>query len=256
MAVHLARLVAQEGFAAFRFDFHGWGDSEGETTLTNLDEPATDDLVAVIRHLGPALGEHRFVLWGWCYGARAAISVFHDAADAIEGLTFLSAPIDAAPASGVYNLRNLARWIADGTQWRQLIFSARARRRAIGAITGMLRKKLTRTTSSSDEASLSPVFKEHFRALIRSRARALFLYGDQDDEYSSFRIAERDLFPRLDQKVRDRFEIEIWPGRVHSPLDVARQQEIVARSVDWIRWFENHSCRDEESNLLHFEHPA
>ena len=234
MAVHLARLVAQEGFAAFRFDFHGWGDSEGETQLTMLDEPATEDLTAVIRHLGSALGEHRFVLWGWCYGARAAISAFVDEPDAIAGLAFLSAPIDAAPASGVYNVRNLARWLTDGTQWRQLIFSGRARRRAVDALRGMIRKSMNRGGNSS-EASLSPVFMEHFRALIRARARALFLYGAEDDEYASFRIAERDLFPKLDAATRRRFEIEVWPGRVHSPLDVARQQEIVARSVSWVR---------------------
>lgn len=234
MAVHLARLVAQEGFAAFRFDFHGWGDSEGETKLTNLDEPATDDLIAVIRHLGETLDERRFVLWGWCYGARVAISAFVDAPDAIAGLAFLSAPIDAAPASGVYNMRNLARWLTDATQWRQLIFSGRARRRAVEALRGMIRKKMSGGGNGS-EASLSPVFKEHFRALLRARARALFLYGDEDDEYSSFRIAERDLFPKLDAATRRRFEIEVWPGRVHSPLDVPRQLAIVARSVAWIR---------------------
>lgn len=234
MAVHLARLVAQEGFAAFRFDFHGWGDSEGETTLTNLEEPATEDLTAVIRHLGDALGERRFVLWGWCYGARTALAAFVDEPDAITGLAFLSAPIDAAPASGVYNVRNLARWLTDITQWRQLIFSGRARRRAFDALRGMIRKALRRGGGSA-EAALSPVFKEHFHALIRARARALFLYGAEDDEYSSFRIAERDLFPKLDAVTRRRFEIEVWPGRVHSPLDVPRQQEIVARSVSWVR---------------------
>lgn len=234
MAVDLARRVAQVGFSCFRFDFHGWGDSEGDSELTNIDKPATADVTTVIRYLADVLGERRLVLWGWCYGARAAISAISDNPKAIEGLAFLSAPLDPAPISDVYSLTNLGRWVTDSEQWRQVIVSNRARRRAAQALWDMLRRSLTMSRHASLE-SLSPTFEKHFRALVRTNARALFLYGEEDDEYRSFRVAERYLFAELDAATRKRFEIAVWPGRVHSVLDVPRQREIVAKSVSWIR---------------------
>ena len=233
MAVDLARRLAQLGFACFRFDFHGWGDSEGETSLTNIDKPATEDVTAVIRYLDEVLGEHHLVLWGWCYGARAAISAFADYPNVIEGLAFLAAPVNAAPTSGAYNLRNLGRWLVDFEQWRQLILSDRARQRAVGVLRNMLHSSWSRTRANSAEP-FSSVFKQHFRALVNAHARALFLYGSEDDEYVLFRVAEQRLIAKLDEATRRRFEIVVWPGRVHSVLNVARQREIVAKSVSWI----------------------
>jgi pimeloyl-ACP methyl ester carboxylesterase len=231
MTVDLARRLAQVGFACFRFDFHGWGDSEGESSPTNIDDPATEDVTTVIRYLTEVRGEWRLVLWGGCYGARAALSAFVRNPDAIEGLAFLSAPLNAQPISGVYNLGNLGRWLIDSEQWRQLILSRRARRRAANALRAMLRRSLAHRNWAE---SVSPIFEKHFRALVNARARALFLYGLEDDEYSLFRLAEPRLFGRLDAATRRRFEIVVWPGRVHSVLNVPRQQEIVAKSVSWI----------------------
>jgi pimeloyl-ACP methyl ester carboxylesterase len=231
MAVDLARRLSLAGFACFRFDFHGWGDSEGESSFTNIDDPALEDVTAVIRYLTEVREERHLVLWGWCYGARAAISVFVQNPDPIEGLAFLSAPLNAQPVSGVYNLSNLRRWLMDSEQWRQLILSRRARRRAANALRAMVRRSLAGRNWAE---SVSPVFEKHFRALVNARARALFLYGLEDDEYPLFRLAEPRLFGRLDAATRKRFEIVAWPGRVHSVLDVHRQQEIVAKSVSWI----------------------
>jgi pimeloyl-ACP methyl ester carboxylesterase len=242
MAVDLARRLAQVGFACFRFDFHGWGDSEGESSMTNIDDPATEDVIAVMQYLSKTRGERRLVLWGWCYGARAAISAFVHHPDAIEGLAFLSAPLNAQPISGVYNLSNLRRWLFDSDQWRQLILSHRARRRAVNVLRAMLRRSLTRRSWAE---SVSPVFETHFRALVNSHARALFLYGTEDEEYYPlFRLAEPRLFARLDAAARQRFEIVVWPGRVHSVLDVGRQREIVAKSVSWISSL--HPCATTE----------
>jgi pimeloyl-ACP methyl ester carboxylesterase len=233
MAVDLARRVAQLGFSCFRFDFHGWGDSEGDSELTNIDKPATADVTVVIRYLADVLGQRRVVLWGWCYGARAAISAISENPKVIEGLAFLSAPVDPAPVSDVYSLTNLGRWATDSEQWRQLLLSNRARQRAAKALWDMLRRSMTMGHRDS-VGSISPAFEKHFNALVRTNARALFLYGMEDDEYRSFRLAEQHLFAKLDAATRKRFEIAVWPGRVHSVLDVPRQREIVAKSVSWI----------------------
>jgi hypothetical protein len=47
---------------------------------------------------------------------------------------------------------------------------------------------------ATSELPLSAGFVDDFRALVRSNARALFLYGHEDAEYASFRVAERTVF--------------------------------------------------------------
>ena len=81
---------------------------------------------------------------------------------------------------------------------------------------------------------LSPAFVRHFGALARSRAAALFLYGELDAETVSYRVAERTLFARLDPAARARMTFEVWPGAVHSFLEVPRQREVLDRVTAWI----------------------
>jgi hypothetical protein len=81
---------------------------------------------------------------------------------------------------------------------------------------------------------LNPGFVSDFRALVRSGARALFLYGADDAEYQSFRVAEHQLIARLDAHTRARFEVEVWPGEVHGFLEMDRQRDVFERSITWI----------------------
>jgi hypothetical protein len=46
--------------------------------------------------------------------------------------------------------------------------------------------------------------------------------------------AQRDLLAAMDKGTKQRFDIEVWPGRVHSIVEVSRQREILERSVEWI----------------------
>jgi len=89
-------------------------------------------------------------------------------------------------------------------------------------------------TGAGGELPLSAGFVEDFRALVRSRARALFLYGLEDAEYASFRVAERTLFAALPADARARLEVEIWPGSVHGFLEMTRQRETFTRALGWI----------------------
>jgi len=233
MAVAGARRLATYGFASFRLDYHGWGESEGEVPVVDLDLPYREDVLAVIDYLRTQMGQRRFVLWGSCFDARTAISVFEDAGSAIDGLAFIAAPVTTVATSDVYNWSNALRLGFDAARWRELIFSDRARHRAIRAL------KLTFGHSvgkafNGQFLSLSPVFEAHFKALVRSHARALFLYGLEDEEYRSFRVAEEHLIARLDPSTRCRFEIALWPGKVHTVLRVDRQDEILAKVVSWI----------------------
>jgi pimeloyl-ACP methyl ester carboxylesterase len=236
MWVEAARRLASHGFACFRFDYHGTGDSEGASSFLDPNHPYREDAVAVLRHLRAHFGQRRFVLSGLCFDARTALSAFMDEGDAIEGLVFVAAP--------VMELSTMMKVDADRRSWRQIGYAflkpdnwqamaSWQRWKHVGMVLG---RRLRRSVGQpQSEFPLSRTFLQHFEALVRSKARALFLYGEDDMEYETFRPAEHALFGRLAPRVRERFEVVIWPGAVHAgTLDVARQREILDMVVSWM----------------------
>lgn len=236
MWVEGARRLASRGFACFRFDYHGTGDSEGPSGFLDPNQPYRDDALAVMRALRRELGARRFVLTGSCFDARTALSTLVEEREAVEGLVFIAAP--------VMELSTMVRVDADHRSWRHVSYAllnpenwralVRAERwRYVGTfLTRMVRRSVAGT---AEDHPLSPGFLAHFDALVRSGARALFLYGDEDPEYQSFRVAERTLFMALPAEVRARFEVVVWPGIVHGGfLDMTRQREIFRKAIAWL----------------------
>ena len=240
--VEIARALAGLGATAFRFDYHGTGDSGGASAFLDPNRPHLGDVTAVIRHLREHHGQRRFVLTGSCFDGRTALSAFADEADAIEALLFIAAPVtslehlQALKDSGK-DLGHLWRALRNPENWRRLREPGRWRH-----MTGVL-QRMTRPGGEPagppavepTAPRLHPVFVAHFEALARSRARALFLYGEQDAEFLTFQLALRDLWPRLAAEAAGRLEVEVWPGEVHGGfMQMDRQREIVARSLEWL----------------------
>lgn len=236
MWVEGARRLATRGFACFRFDYHGTGDSEGDSGWLDPNRPYRGDAVTVIRFLRTQFGHDRFVLCGACFDARTALSAFVDEADAIAGLMFMAAP--------VVELETLVRVDADRKGWMHLWRALRNPEnwKTLGrperwGYMGTVVTRVARRSLGSEPGADTPLaasFLEHFQALLRSRARALFLYGRDDAEYESFRIAERTVFARLTPEQRGRLEVEVWDGTVHGFLEMTRQRETFERAVSWI----------------------
>lgn len=236
MWIEGARRLASRGFAAFRFDYHGTGDSGGDSSRLDPNRAHREDIVSVLRHLHEHLGQRRFVIYGMCFDARTALSAFTEEAEAIAALVFVAAPcmelddevkIDADRKDWAHvwrALRNPENWrvLGDTERWRYMA-------------TVLRRIAKPRPGAGAAAPPLSASFVEHFRALEGSRARAFFLYGAGDSEYLSFREAERALWPGLSAEARARFEILVLPGVVHSGFhEMTRQREIYDRIIHWI----------------------
>jgi dienelactone hydrolase len=239
MWVEGARQLAARGFGAFRFDYHGTGDSEGATAFLNPNQPYRDDARAVLRMLREQFGHQRFIVLGACFDARTALSAFADEASALDGLVFFAAPLmeldtlvkahaDRKDWKHLFkSLGNPENWrtLGDPARWRYM--TTVVRRVAGGGVRGGVR----------NDTPLADSFVEHFRDLVGSSARALFVYGDADAEYASFQVAQQTVFPKLTSEQRARFDIEVWPGDVHGFVNVPLQRRALDRALDWIGQF-------------------
>jgi len=239
MWVEGARRLAARGFGALRFDYHGAGDSEGESAFLDPNRPYRDDTNAVLRMLRERFGYRRFLLVGSCFDARTALSAFVDEGDAVDGLVFFSAPL--------MELDTLVKAHADRKDWRHLLraLGNRENRRSLGSA-GRWRYMATvlgRVAGHGggrrvrNDTPLADSFVEHFRALVRSGAKALFVYGDADAEYASFQVALQTVFPRLSPAERARLEVEVWPGDVHGFLNVPLQRRSLEHALAWLERF-------------------
>lgn len=243
--VQAARRLAAQGFSAFRFDYHGTGDSGGSRAFLDPRAPYRADVVAAIRGVRERFDRQRFVLTGSCFDARTALSAFPDEGDAIGGLAFIAAPVMSIDHmrdlhDSNKDWRHLMRALHNPENWRSLRDPERWRAMA-NVVTQMARRgRDAEPTPAGDGAppsgpALDAGFRHDFEALVGSRARAFFLYGEDDPEFLTFQPVLRDLWPTLPPEARARFEVEVWPGEVHGGfLEMQRQRLILERVLDWV----------------------
>jgi alpha/beta superfamily hydrolase len=244
--IEIARTLATRGVTAVRFDYHGTGDSGGESAPLDPNTPYRGDVVAVLRHVRERYGVPRFVITGSCFDARTALSAFADEADAIAALLFIAAPVTSladmqALGDTGKDWTHVWRALHDPENWRRLRDLDRWKQMAgiLGRVASRGRETPAGTAVSGAESPpdprLHPAFLSDFDALVRSRAHALFLYGEDDPEFRTFQLALRDLWPRLAPGVRERLAVEVWPGAVHAGwIEMERQRALVARALEWL----------------------
>ena len=240
MWVEGARRLATLGFPAFRFDYHGSGDSEGESGFLDPNTPYRDDANAVIRALRERFGHSRFLVLGACFDARTALSSFVDESAAVDGLVFFAAP--------VMELETLVKAHADHKDWKHLLRALRnpenwrtlvdpERWKYMATVVGRVARRHLPRGAPANDTPLADSFVQHFQALAKSGKRALFVYGDADPEYVSFQVALQTVFTRLSPEARERLEVEVWEGDVHGFLNMALQRRSLERAIEWIRQF-------------------
>jgi len=247
-----ARRLAARGFAAFRFDYHGAGDSEGEPAFLDPNRPYRDDANAVLRFLRERFGHQRFLVLGACFDARTAMSVFVDEGASVDGIVFFAAPVMELDTlvkahADKKDWKHLFRALGNGENWRALVDPERWRYMAtvVGRVAG------ARSGAARNDTPLADSFVEHFAALVRSRAQALFIYGEADPEYISFKVALDTVFQRLSPEQRARFDIELWPGDVHGFLNIPVQRRSIESALAWLERFHPQPAARASANGAH-----
>jgi len=237
--VRVARELAADGLPAFRFDFHGVGESLGAIDRFRLDQPFVADLEAALVWLRSA-GFRRFILIGLCFGARTALPVaagLHD----VEGLVLISTPVSYGSyggmrVSGLARRLSLREIVRRGVRLSALRGLTDPRFRRVYA-KALRARVLSRQSSSVPFDGGRPLavdasFREAFRRVRQRGTPVLFIYGQGEDEYEAFQNA-RGRDDGLLRSLPGEVDVAICSSPVLGFSRLAIQDEVVARLRDW-----------------------
>lgn len=235
LSVKGARWLAARGFACLRFDYHGYGESEGTCEFVDPERPYPEDAIAAIRFMRDQFGQRRFVLSGFCFDARTALSVVEEEGPSIEAIVAISAP----PGEKLTHLTmsKVAAFLRMPAWAKKSAFSLGLRRRLYRFFPRLISHPERANRSTNGFTPLLPIsesFKRDVRAAVRYGVRCLFLNGSYDAESYNFKLVERSMLSKLDAAHRALFTIETWRNRVHVAQDPQLQREVTERAMSWI----------------------
>jgi len=243
LSVRLCRRLAERGFHAFRFDYHGAGESTGAVAEVRLDRGHVEDLMGAIAWLRASEGVERFVLAGSCFGARTALS----AAPSIEGLhgvAFAALAMQDEAVGEAGEATAAREWKASDyarkvfrVETLKGLFDRRRRRMYVR----YLRRRIgvARSRRAAPRGAVPTFASETVTAPLRTLAErgvpVLLLYGERDRYYREF-VHERE-HGEIGSIVRaagDRCEVQVLPGKVHGFTTLDVQDEVLARVERWM----------------------
>lgn len=180
----LARGLAEQGYATFRFDYRGMGDSEGAPrSFEQVDidlRAAVDQFFALV----PTLEE--VVIWGLCDGASAALFYAHQD-PRIKGLVLLNPWVRTAEGLAKATLKHYYRArLFEPELWKKLFSGRFAFRSAASSLLAQLRTVLGKRSSAdggasaSDKATPIPLPERMRRGLQAFSGPVLFIYSGAD----------------------------------------------------------------------------
>jgi pimeloyl-ACP methyl ester carboxylesterase len=243
--VNLCRGVARDGYHAFRFDYHGVGESTGKIEYYKVDEPFLDDLDGALDVLREQ-GLKRFILLGFCFGGRTALAGA-TRADGVEAVILISSPpqdLQTGEGPAARRAVSLSFWqiLRDGLRPRVLrrFFSRDARKqfRQAGIHLRMLvrsrrnRKRKTRTpeAEATDQFAGAGLLFPLEKA-IRHGVPVLFVYGADDPFVEGFRQGKLGTMVSGSEGLVELLTIE---GAVVPAREVRGQDRIVEVVRSWL----------------------
>jgi alpha/beta superfamily hydrolase len=233
ISIKSARWLAARGFPCLRFDYHGFGESEGDCQVISGDEPFTEDALAAIRYMRKEFGQQRFALSGFCFDGRTALSAIEEEGDAIEAVVCTSPEITTYPGEVLTHIITLEK--ARSFLFGSPSFKKGTLRRALRRFVNLM--KLARENRPGEglaERQVSMNFKRSFRALVDSKTRCLILQGREDTQYHAFQLVERTLLAQLDRVQKARITVEVWPGQIHLLESPGVLRKVAERTLFWI----------------------
>ena len=235
LSVKGARWLATRGFACLRFDYHGYGESEGACEYLDTEKPFQEDAAAAIRFMREEFGQQRFVLSGFCFDARTALSAAEEEGASIEAIVAISTP----PGEKLTHvtMSKVRFFLRMPVSAKKYALNRALRRRLYRFFPHLVSHPERAHRGVNGVLPLMPVsdsFKGHINAIVRSGVRCLFLNGSYDAESYNFKLIERSLLAKLDPAHRALFTLETWFDKLHIAHDPQLQRKVTERILSWI----------------------
>jgi pimeloyl-ACP methyl ester carboxylesterase len=237
--VTMGRQLADAGFPAFRFDYHGLGESTGAVEDVRLDKPHVEDLRGAIAWMG-GLDLQRFIVVGSCFGARTALALAAEI-DGLAGVVLLGTPLRDYGISE----RKTAGWgireylvalvrpqmVLGGTER----VSARRYLRFLKAGATILIRRVRERLGAAEQFSwVSRQFIEPLESLARKGVPVTFVYGTEDDAFKDFQEARPGRLGEVLERSAS-MRVVTLPGRVHGFTEIEGQGAIAEVTTDCVR---------------------
>lgn len=236
-----ARRMAQEGYAVFRFDYRGWGDSHGEF---HDFEAVDEDIAAAVECFKSQVPElEEIVLWGEC-NAASAILFYAYRDPRIKGLALLNPWVRTVEGQAKAILRHyyFARFM-ELSFWKKVLTLQFNPLTSVSAALKLARNlrpvgNENKATSGSTSAGLPkdlPLPERMLAGLRRFNGPIMLV------------LSGRDLIAReFDELLRDStdWQTELRRGRItrhdfvdadHTFSSAADRNQVVSWGLDWLR---------------------
>lgn len=259
--VKMARRFAAMGFAVFRFDPEGIGDSEGE-----ISEKLTADFFASVQYgryvestldaldwVNKELGISRFIAGGLCGGAiTGLLAAAQD--DRIVSLLGLGIPavssaitmtdpyryiskgqLEGLKKGYLQNLLSLKRW------WRLLTFQSDYRMISKVLFSSVAKKganqEVAGTAGNGQDAetsNLNPLFVDGMFAMLESGREMCLIFSENDRLYWEFEEKFRHLHRDRFDSHKDRCEVHVVAGANHIFSFSEWEQDMMSKACRWL----------------------
>lgn len=237
MLVRMSRRLAANGVNAFRFDYHGIGESTGKLDTLSLEAPFIQDLDAAATWLG-SRGFEASLFAGVCFGARTALAGAAARPGTI-GVAFVELPLGRTErrTGKRYSTRRmlgmaLRPWVLVGLFRRE---DRAYYRKAVRAKLRSLRGKRHRPPAGQGQSWVDASVLDAIASLLQRGSRVLFIYGDDGENYRDFLSANSGSLGEMLRDAGSQVEVRTTPGHLHGFSDLPSQERVIELIADWAR---------------------
>jgi pimeloyl-ACP methyl ester carboxylesterase len=242
-SLRFCRRLSANGYHAFRFDYHGVGESSGAVDEFRLSDPFAEDLAGATEWLR-SQGVSGFLLWGGCFGALTALAAAKRIPE-LRGMVLASTPVRA------FDWRQASSLATEGSGWH-LVRRAVRPRTLKHLLQGPERSLLTQVVRAKLETStarlrrrpsarrpdnltwVSSRFLTQLRDAVERGIPVLFVFGPDDQYSEDFQLARSGRLGRLIDWAGPKIEVKMIPQLFHGFTRASVQEELFELSLGWL----------------------
>ncbi len=225
-SVKLARLLASKGFASYRFDFSGIGDSPTRRSNQAYEDRMQSELVEVMDYLEQQLNVSSFIGYGLCSGAMISLKV----AALDSRMVGVAQIAGEAFRTRRWYLNYLRNTILNPEFWQRQLAKLNRTNSEAQQVAGEEQVEALgdQDITLSDRGELTAAYT----TLIERGAQCLIIMTRGEIEYYNYAGQLADMFPQLD--FNGSLTEHLFPNTRHSITEPDDQSNILALVSDWV----------------------